>query len=382
MGRSPSRSSRQAPRRRKPAALFAFEKFIQLSGVGAVVALGYFLYLIFSEGAAQAEQQARWMQAASIFIDFAWLLAICLFARYWRQEVVALWIGIAGAAIFVALPITLSAAIPEEILEGARFVIRANVQRTGGNFVTLGTGLVALAVLHFAIGRIIRLSLGVGHPSGGAVRPVPAAKPAGTLRPSLLRRCWELSECRESFRQACPRFHDQVSCWRKRSGCYCDKDLATRLLRAAGLGHRGDIEQEMTSLGARAEQRARESLSFTLERARRKAARRVSLCGECPVYLDHQGHKYRLLTWIVYPAAAVLLCLAYPFLKSGYNWAYTNLGAQLGKFQWLAPNEYALGKPLSPGSAMGDTVFIALVGLILVSFLLQGVEYFVYRLKW
>jgi hypothetical protein len=380
VGRPASQRAGQRARRRKHPALSALDGFIWLAAAAAGLSLGYLLYVILTGAAAQPDQQVRFRSAAAIFDYLTWLLALAVFGRYWREEAVSYWVGAAGLAFLIGFPVLFGNTFPEEIRASVSSPLHWNLERISDRLSATGIGLLILAFLRLVVGRIVRLSLGAGRPEG-AITPA-AAPPTEMVRPSLLRRCWELSECRPAFRQACPRFTEQVSCWKRRSGCYCDRELAARLLGASGLGHRGDLQEELTSLSDRAEQRARESLAFTARRAREKKTRTADLCAQCPVYLDHQRYKYRFLTWVVYPATFALVCLLLPALKAAYGWAYMTLGELASKLQFMTPSEEALKKPFSPGQPAGDTVFVVLIGLLLLSFFLQAVEYFVFRLKW
>ena len=68
-------------------------------------------------------------------------------------------------------------------------------------------------------------------------------------------------------------------------------------------------------------------------------------------------------------------------LREFYSFAYVTVGDQFAKLQWLPGDGGAVGNSASD-SLMGEWLFIALVGLLTLSLLLQGIEYLVFRLKW
>jgi hypothetical protein len=190
-----------------------------------------------------------------------------------------------------------------------------------------------------------------------------------------MRRCWELHYCRGSLRDNCPRFLSGVSCWKKGSGCYCDQGLATRLLDELGAKARAEYAEELESGRSRA-QRARPTSRKSLKKQGKKAP-----CGECPIYLDHQKHKYRALSWLSYPLAAGIVGFSAEHIRLGYEWVEATLGSLLAKLQVLPHSiSYRPYHEASWFSAEGAAVL--LVGVLLLGVILHIMEFAVFRLKW
>jgi hypothetical protein len=183
-----------------------------------------------------------------------------------------------------------------------------------------------------------------------------------------MRRCWELHFCRTSLRANCPRFLESATCWRKRSGCYCDQGLATQLLTGVGANARAKVAEELEVAQRRARVRS--------QRQQKQQAR----CGECPLYLEHQKYKYRVLSWFAYPAAAGLIGLTIGFIRNGYHWVEVELGSVLTQFQIL-PHPLT-DKPIEQAAWLSaENAAILMIGVLLVGVILQLTELAIFRLK-
>ena len=44
----------------------------------------------------------------------------------------------------------------------------------------------------------------------------------------MFQRCWDTYHCKESLRKVCPAYKSRKSCWRVKSGCFCDENLLMR----------------------------------------------------------------------------------------------------------------------------------------------------------
>ncbi len=103
-------------------------------------------------------------------------------------------------------------------------------------------------------------------------------------------------------------------------------------------------------------------------------------CGECPLYLDHQKHKYRVLSWVSYPAAAALVGISTEHIRTSYNWIEFKLGNLLAGLQVLPHTlTYRPYHEASWFSAEGAAV--VLVGVVMVGVILHTMEFAVFRLK-
>ncbi len=354
----------------------ALEHIVLLASVGACLSLVYLLFVVLSGalayniiGGSALEQVTRSVGLAkTIFLWSLWVVVIAAMIRHYRTESVAYLTMLVGGACWAIVPLVVRSKVPgtsarELMVLGQSLV--SSFQASGGALVVLG-------FLRVAVGRITVLA-----------SPTYAAKLAGLSgtaseiaaeraleRPSLMRQCWELHFCRGSLRARCPRFLEGVSCWKRKSGCYCDQNLASQLLSSMGADTRVQVAEEMEA--ARGRSRGQRSGS-------RSTASKAP-CGQCPIYLEHQKHKYRVLSWLSYPAAAAIIGLTVGHIVAGYEWVEFKLGSVLAGFQVLPhPLSDRPLQDISWVSAQGAAVL--LIGVLLVGILLRVIEVAVFRFK-
>ena len=354
----------------------ALEHTVLLASVGACLSLVYLLFIVLSGalayniiGGSALQQVTRSVGLAkTIFLWSLWVIVIAAMVRHYRTESVAYLTMLVGAACWAILPLVVRSKVPQTSAQELMVLGQSLVS----SFQTSGGALVVLGFLRVAVGRIIVLA-----------SPTYAAKLAGLSgtaseiaaeraleRPSLMRQCWELHFCRGSLRSRCPRFLEGTSCWKRKSGCYCDQGLATQLLSGVGADARVQVAEEMEAARSRSQKQPGASRS--------KATK--ARCGECPIYLEHQKHKYRVVSWLSYPAAAALVGLGVGHIVAGYEWVEFRLGSALAEFQVLPhPLTDRPLQEISWVSAQGATVL--LIGVLLVGLLLRLTEVTIFRFK-
>ncbi len=346
-----------------------------LASVAAVLSLAFLLFVVLAGylahpiiGGLQLEQLTRNVNLArSVFLWSLWLVVITSLIRHYRTEVSGFLSLLAGIACWVLLPLAVRTGIS---YESARPLASLG-QSLISSFQTTGAILSVVSMLRLLVGRVLFMSLPRARariPSS----PTAAAEIAverAAQRPSLMRRCWELQFCRGSLRSNCPRFLEGVSCWKRRSGCYCDQGLATRLLAGVGVGARVEVAEELDAAQRRARQLS--------QRPSRRPKRSKPPCGECPIYLEHQTYKYRVLSWLAYPAAAAIVGLTARYLHTGYEWVSDKLGVLSVSIDRTGQgNVYYLPQWLSFENAM-----ILVMGVLAVVIILHLTEVLVFRFK-
>jgi hypothetical protein len=119
-------------------------------------------------------------------------------------------------------------------------------------------------------------------------------------------------------------------------------------------------------------------------RSRRPSIRRKakkSLCAECPLYLEHQKYKYRTLSWLSYPAAAVVIAMTAAYIRAGYEWVDLSLGSLLAEYQVL-PHPLADHKLEGAAWLSAENAVVVVMGVLVVGLILQVTELAVFRFKW
>jgi len=351
------------------------ENTVLVASGAAVLSLVYILFVILSGklaasiiGGTDLNQMSRALGIAkSVFLWGIGVIFIAAMIRHYRSESIGFLAMLGGAICWLILPIVVRSRVDvstsPQLLQLGQSLI--------SSFQSAGGALIILGILRVAIGRIIVLAspaqvaagLSISAPEAAAIAAERAAE-----RPSLMRRCWELHFCRSSLRSSCPRFLEGVSCWKRRSGCYCDEGLATRLLNGVGANSRAKVAAELDAAHRRSRNRAS------------KQKKRQAPCGECPLYLEHQKHKYRVVSWFAYPAAAATTGITVGYIRNGYRWIEFEVGNFLAQFQLLPkPLTETVFEQASWLSAENGAVL--LMGVLLVGVYLQVTELAIFRAK-
>ena len=203
----------------------------------------------------------------------------------------------------------------------------------GANFVkdlytavqNVGVSLMIMGMVRLMIGYTIQLM--EAQSAGAAVRRryanLPKGKGAQTKieRPSFIPKCWQMSRCRPAVRMSCPNYTDHVTCWKRRSGCFCDRDLANYLMSSVERGASDEIIEMQNASNAMA---SSETDKHAMESKMRSGARRPwrqqkKLCHACPLFIEHQEYKYKNFHWLSVPTTIAIMVGGFPIFHDGYQ---------------------------------------------------------------
>jgi len=384
MGRRRPRAHTEPGRKVRPAWQSLLEQGIWLTSVAALLSLTYLMFILMSGGLAAPIIAGSALEAVKRNVDLArqvflwalWLAVLAASIRHHRSEATGYMMLLVGGVCWVLLPMVVMSKVPatsaaKDLLDLAYSMV-ASFQTSGGAMVVVG-------LLRVVIGRVILVSTA---PRSGAATRSPLASAMAQIseepvggKASLMRKCWELHFCRGSLRVHCPRYLEQRACWKARSGCYCDSGLATRLLDTVGSKAKIQVAEEMQSVQSRVRQQQRRAAPA---RAAARTKRSKPPCGECPIYQDHQKFKYRVLSWLAYPAAAGLIGMFITHLRDGYEYLDSYLGGVLAGSVAAVP--YA--QPLQEAQWLSaENVVIVLIGVFVAATILQLTEVVVFRMK-
>lgn len=205
-------------------------------------------------------------------------------------------------------------------------------------------------------------------------RPKPNAENAKTAaqvkkaKDKFLGSCWDLPFCRDTEKKLCPIRATNKSCWRTGRGCYCDQNV---ILTLSG-GNQYQASRGATGYMARSAATVSRPKSFSEKREQ---------CLQCPVYLHRQGQKYKVLAPLSLVLSVGGLVYFSTQILSGYKSAMLALGQRLAGFS------FGSGPGTSPQWATDLAtnsgimwLLIVVGGLLIVAYLLHGVEWVLYRL--
>jgi hypothetical protein len=254
-----------------------------------------------------------------------------------------------------------------------------HVGRTAGiGIITLslrqaGIVFIALALLKFLVDATFwirqlpermqaRADVGVAQKAEPAQRRI--AKNATAFSP-----CWQLPFCREVIRKQCPAYLARKTCWKFGRGCYCDEEMISRIIRGESIN--------------------------VIKAPTRMSRKGKPPCGRCYIYLEHQSHKFRMLSPLAVPATVIAVYLLWPV----YTQLFTGFNHYLNKFWDLVsfnPRSLATGSfKIDPESVkqmnqlnsdqvthVALVIFGILLGFMLLIYISKFIEWAIYKAKW
>lgn len=356
---------------------------IRLAGVVIVGILGYYLYgvMVQSESLFRGMANAQPLSAADfqrnlsnmelltkVLLVASVVLAISVIGRYFGYPEAGAAILLVGAVLAFAMPFAIqsfggSGGPPPNLarLGNPRAYLESRFQLSG--MLLLGAGGVFLLVHGF----ILVGSMRSRRPRADAE----AAKTAQQVRKAqdkFLGPCWDLPFCRDTDKKLCPIRQRKRPCWRGGRGCYCDQQII------------------LTISGGSQYQASRGGLGYLSRQA--SVARPKTMkekreqCLQCPVYLHHQAQKYQVLTPTAIVLAGGLFVYYWETIRTLYPNAVNALGRSLsglsfGTQQTGEVPAWATDLATNPG--MMWTIIIVLA-VLLIAYLLHGLEWLLYRL--
>lgn len=368
----PRRAKKSGPSKTRaigPLSLIA-EKLVIVAAVLGTVALLYLLYgliaghitsfprppgserLMLPESA-QADL-IRWVGTVMKILGWAALLGVVLaLARYYDSPSTIWFTGAIGGFLYLGLPALVGIILqqqyrPTNELTG---IVVSGAQATGKIILILAAARGAVHVFLAATHRARRVPIARGRVGAASTKPR-----------TLLRQCWELAHCR-SGGSICPSLRERRSCWRRGSGCLCDIALAEKL----ATGVEAWAHEEVIAIRYRAGQVRRP-------------------CRKCPIYEEHQNYKFRIFQWLAYPGTAAVIFAGLPVLHIAYKYTVEFMDRVVAALKFMPTHGYM---PATPGGVQSvvlgsnvEWVFLGCLGLLLVSYFLQGIERAIFKWGW
>lgn len=347
---------------------------LQIGGLIFAGSCIYLLWGVFSGSlthvsALGQQDQARIWENVEIFCEALTISGLVLLVsamiRFYSEEITGYVFLITGAAFYWGFPMLVGSALQARPIVGAG---GSPVFHIVSQFQLIGVVALVLAVPLIMADFLFKLR-GVQRPTKkGAVT---VSKETEQPRSRLYLFCWQMPYCRDYLRKYCKAYEQRKSCWRLKSGCYCDEDLILRVMKKDGAKATGfDQRFSAPTIGARSKQLT--------------AAQKRQRCRECFLYTEHQRQKYRLLSPLVFPAVIGIIWM---YFKPVKVWLETGLTWIDEKMAFLSMHPSASQTPNSQWvnvHATSDVViwlFIICVGMVLITYLLRGLEYAIFDLQ-
>lgn len=194
--------------------------------------------------------------------------------------------------------------------------------------------------------------------------------------------CWNTPFCRDSIRAKCPVFVQKKGpCWRHKRGCMCEESI---ILQAQS----GDWKQRVAGAVSQMEGKDPKSgllgaggpppMVLNMEQKKER-------CRQCVIYNKHQEQKYKLLVAATFVLVFGLVALLKSNLVVLVSTVCVAANSVLSRFSYTTAN----ATTAQPAGAMGNInldgplvwIVLAVITLIILSKLLQLVEYCCFKLK-
>jgi|GEM_PF-2122692 len=187
---------------------------------------------------------------------------------------------------------------------------------------------------------------------------------------SAVPRCWEMSRCRPNVRKTCPNFIAKKNCWKRKSGCFCDKELAKYLIETSTNINAAAEMDDIQKIAIQQKEKAK-MLNKKIDERKRPWKVQKKLCHSCPVYLEHQEFKYRRNTWLSFPFTIIVMAILLQWVRLGYGYVARFLDTKIKNIDSL-PDNFNLTTSLE-GSSF-EYVVIFLVALLVFSYMVVLVD--------
>jgi len=341
-------------------------------GVGiAAVAFVFLLVVVLGGhvGAAAKSGGQKWAYltqsvelATQTFVIAAIVAVASLVVRFPRTESLGQVLSLVGAGLYFGVPVLFGWTVEAKGLSGnAVFasIVRA-IRSAGGIALLPGLTLVLRdAILRIWTGMSVKRVLERRWGDEDEQRKK-------KRKPKVLASCWDMFFCRDFVRKVCPAWEARKSCWRIKTGCYCDERT---ILKAMTAGGKDNTYAQGIIQSLELDKPADSRLTSKLKRDR---------CRRCLIYSEHQRQKYRLLSPMAFPAVLLLLYAFYGGISSAV-WSVLEKADRFMSFLTYRPEGAAYA--FSNDARILTTLAIVWLTIIVISYILRALEYLVFELQ-
>jgi hypothetical protein len=365
---------------REPVDVFALlqgwsRTILQLAIIGFVIALGYILYGIFSGALTSMPDQQMYRVAANLslmgqLMALSGLLATLAVVLLTMDEIAfSVVMGIAGAALMFGMPLLVAGNLTDQASRPATVINEWSRNAGMAMLFVVGVRILWEIVAQLRYGTI-------GTRAERIEKSEPTAEEKkGWKKPGLWDRCWNMPYCHAAVREICPAYKARRSCWRFGYGCNCDPTLIETLIRTGGASTGKGSAKTST------EQRTREAayVRSDLEAGSSvTGGQRTIPCTKCPIFIEHQRQKFKILNPIAVIATILAMVVLYKPLIGLYSAVIDVMARTAARLTY--------GSMVDPAEWIGylntptvQVFFFLFVGMLALAYVLKGVEWAVLK---
>lgn len=352
---------------------------LQFAVIGFVISLGYIMYAMFSgvlnqAGSASASEVAH---LAANMRTMGQVLALCSFVGAVAFMILtlselafAVALGILGVGLLLGMP----ALVATNLAQAPQDVVTPINEwtRNAGMAILLIVGLRIL----YEIVEQLRTASARRKEREEREEETGLKKAKKPVKLGIWSPCWDLPYCHEAVKEQCPAFKARRSCWRYGSGCNCDPSLIERLIRsgaldtAKGASRASSREKAVQAAYVRSDLQADTPL---------KTAERTIPCSKCPIYLEHQRQKFKIVNPIAVIATLVAMAALYAPLRLIYLQVVQGIAGLASRFSFHNIDPGTWFKYLETPAL--QVFFFIIVGLLALAYVLKFVEWAIFEKK-
>ena len=339
---------------------------VRIFGGAFLISVAYILYGVYGghlRGAIEPRVMSNLQLMGQIMALSGGLTTICLVVLTSEEVAWSVVVGLLGLGMVFGFPLMVAGQVAQEGERAAEMILRwAGVT---GQFIVVVVG------VRMLIEIINYLREAPARQAGLAEQEIPGVKPKhGIARPKYrMQRCWEMPYCHPAIKEVCPAFKARRNCWRIHQGCNCDPGMIEALIRSGAASAGKGVADK------RAQQNAYVR-SDLVDKVQVGKGERTRQCRDCPIFNEHQRQKFALLNPVVIVATIVALLAAYPIMQRAYQVAIefmSQLASRLAYGASLSVSEW-ISRLDSPAVWV---FFYIIVGLLVLSYVLKGLEWLV-----
>lgn len=344
---------------------------LQLSVIAFLISLAYILYGVFSGALNQgaSERVLDNLRLMGQILTVASLVGTAAFAFLSEEIAYTVAVGLVGIALMFGSPVLLSSSLQGNAGEAAAVIGEWTRNASLAIFAVVGSRLL------YEIIQQIRTAGSRRREREGQeeISPLKKTKIGG----GIWSPCWGLPYCHDAVREHCPAYKARKSCWRFGYGCNCDPSLIERLIRS------GALETGKTTASHGSKQRVAQEAyvrSDLQADGAIRASERTIPCTKCPIYLDHQRQKFKIVNPIAIVAALIAMALAYKPLLAIYTLVVKTTAALASRLTF-GPNRDAGQWFEYLNTSAVQVFFFIIVGLLALAYVLKFVEWIIFVKK-
>ena len=180
--------------------------------------------------------------------------------------------------------------------------------------------------------------------------------------------CWQLPFCRPSIRKNCPIYHARRACWREGVGCMCEERVILQALEGKGAPSPDP----------------RQNVRFIPYNRHLSREEKRERCRNCIIYNYRQQQKYQVIAPMVIVAAVAIVVHYAQQAQQILFQALRTVDNFVARFAFLPSSsevQYMKIESLARSSEFVTWMMIVIIAVIIVSYVLRVVEYFIFQLK-